>query len=158
MGRVRVEAMTKEDEEKLRQRIIPLTSDGTHEEQLAKYYVDLARKDPRAMALFATNAEVTTFNKNVVEALGMETFTIEAEESEKISAHDSVMRGLRRNGKDGKDKLTRPYQKGEFSIRKPYSKRVTRKLLPIDESGRLAGGLQKHLILAIGARYTIRDI
>lgn len=52
-------------------------------EDLAKYYVNLSKNDPQALALFPKNEEVNEFNNLVANYLNMEIVLIEAEDSEK---------------------------------------------------------------------------
>lgn len=111
MNRMRVQALTDEDHEFLKKRIInnnmtinnnmesntPFVANSNYfifmikvtvflvntMEDLANYYVHLSKKDSEALALFPFNEEVNEFNNLVAKFLNMETILIEAEDSEK---------------------------------------------------------------------------
>lgn len=74
MLNARVQALTETDVQNLRTRIIPNESGDTvvSFDEAAQFYVVKNKEDPAILALFATNAEVDSFNKIVMDALRLE--------------------------------------------------------------------------------------
>lgn len=82
MSRMRVQALTPEDIECLKSRLIPINEATKSIEEAASYYcTSLIEKDPHALAIFATNQEVAKFNSAVVDELQLDVITIESKDS-----------------------------------------------------------------------------
>lgn len=74
MLNARVQALTAEDVEHLKSRIIPSPSGDNvvDMEEAAQFYVEKQKEDPAILALFATNNDVDSFNRLVMDELKME--------------------------------------------------------------------------------------
>lgn len=140
MGRMRVQQLTDDDIETLKSRLIPLVDPARTFEEAANYYIQQQQTDDKILAIFATNEEVGKFNAATIEALGLQTVDVEAEDSWSSRPRAGA--------------YERPYQQKQYSIvnQNAGSTRPTSK----SSTHATAAGLDQRLVLAVGGRIMLR--
>ena len=81
LSRLRVGGMTADDVKLLSSRLIELSDDEDprkRREQVVRYFIDLVKKNPKAVCLLPTKAMVTEFNEAILSIQGTKTFSVPA--------------------------------------------------------------------------------